>query len=1013
MHFQDLILTLQRYWADRGCLLIQPYDTEKGAATFNPATFLRALGPEPFNVAWAEPCRRPTDGRYGENPIRMQHYYQFQVILKPSPHDILDQYIGSLAAIGITSATHDIRLVHDDWESPTLGAWGLGWEVWVDGMEVTQFTYFQQVGGIDLKPITGEITYGLERLCMFLQGVDNVFQLSYNEHVTYGDVFHQNEVQCSRYNFEVADIELHRLLFDKYEVECRRLCAAELPLPAADYCLKASHAFNLLDARGAISVNERQAYILRVRQLARAAAEAWLANREALGYPLLKEAPMATVAEAPAAAASPSGSAGERLPLLIEIGVEEMPAQVFNSLLKQLPQLFAQHLGSLDLQPSAPTFYVTPRRIAIAVDAIATRQPDQTLEIKGPPLRIARDADGNWSKAASGWARKNNLELDEIEIREIGGADYLYTTQHQPGRAALDLLAEAIPALFDAIHWYKTMRWAHGDGASFVRPVKWLVALLGEEVIAFSYAGITSSDHSFGHRFMAPHAIKVSADRESYLATLREAKVIVDHEERRAEIRRQVEEVAAAHGLAWREDEGLLTEVSHLVEFPYAVLCSFDESILEVPDLVLISEMKEHQKQLALLDAEGRLSNSFIGISNTRCDDFALVRQGYEKVLGSRFSDARFFLREDKKRSLDSRVADLGGVVFQEQLGTILDKVVRVEKLSQWLAAKLNMSPDKQRHVQQIAHLCKADLTTLMVYEFPELQGDVGRYYAIAEGLPEIVSDGIRDHYLPKGLSEALPGSDEAAVVAIADRLDSLVGIFGIGKGPTSSSDPYALRRACIGTIAIIVNRAFRIDLRELLRQAYSLFPAAVMAPEAQLIDELMHFYFERARRLFAEPERAGVPVGFCYDTIAAVMQANAPWHDFTDLVERLRAMQQFRQRDDFADVAATFKRTSNILDAEVERGPVDPQLLTEPAEQALLEHLLKAETAIRARVDAGDYLGALGQIAPLRESVNAFFDGVRVNDEDQKIRTNRHRLVQRVVDNVIVVADFAQIQEG
>ncbi|OGQ57794.1 MAG: glycine--tRNA ligase subunit alpha [Deltaproteobacteria bacterium RIFCSPLOWO2_02_FULL_53_8] len=287
MYFQDVILSLQKFWAERGCVLYQPYDVEKGAGTFNPATFLNVLGPEPWRVAYVEPSRRPTDGRYGENPNRLQRYYQFQVVLKPSPDDIQELYIESLKHLGIDPLAHDIRFVEDDWESPTLGAWGLGWEVWLDGMEITQFTYFQQAGGIDLKPVSGEITYGLERITMYLQGVDNVYDLKWTKDVKYGDVHHRNEVEQSRYNFEEASVDMLLKLFDMYENECNRLTEKALPLPAYDYCLKCSHTFNLLDARGAISVAERTGFIGRVRTLARRCAEAYLKTREELGFPML------------------------------------------------------------------------------------------------------------------------------------------------------------------------------------------------------------------------------------------------------------------------------------------------------------------------------------------------------------------------------------------------------------------------------------------------------------------------------------------------------------------------------------------------------------------------------------------------------------------------------------------------------------------------------------------------------------------------------------------------------
>ncbi|OTG76225.1 glycine--tRNA ligase subunit alpha [Acinetobacter sp. ANC 4169] len=288
--FQGLILALQNYWAEQGCVVLQPYDMEMGAGTFHTATFLRALGPETWNAAYVQPSRRPKDGRYGENPNRLQHYYQFQVVLKPNPDNIQQLYLDSLEAIGIDTLTHDIRFVEDNWESPTLGAWGLGWEVWLNGMEVTQFTYFQQVGGVECYPVTGEITYGLERLAMYLQGVDSVYDLVWTKGqfgtVTYGDVFHQNEVEQSTYNFEYANVEKMFELFDFYEAEATRLIEAELPLPAYEQVIKASHSFNLLDARGAISVTERQRYILRVRTLARSIATSYVAARAKLGFPM-------------------------------------------------------------------------------------------------------------------------------------------------------------------------------------------------------------------------------------------------------------------------------------------------------------------------------------------------------------------------------------------------------------------------------------------------------------------------------------------------------------------------------------------------------------------------------------------------------------------------------------------------------------------------------------------------------------------------------------------------------
>lgn len=287
MYFQDIIFMLQKYWSSRGCVIAQPIDIECGAGTFNPATFLRVIGPEPWNVAYIEPSRRPTDGRYGENPNRLQSYFQFQVVLKPSPDDVIEQYLGSLQVLGIDSTFHDIRFVEDDWESPTLGAWGLGWEIWLDGMEVTQFTYFQQVGGIDLEPISVELTYGLERLAMYLQEKDSVYDLQWNEYITYGQMYHQNEVEQSSYNFNESDVSMLLKLFKDFDNECRQLIKKGFVWPAYDYCLKCSHTFNLLDARGAISTTERASYISKVRSLASSIATLYALQREKMGYPML------------------------------------------------------------------------------------------------------------------------------------------------------------------------------------------------------------------------------------------------------------------------------------------------------------------------------------------------------------------------------------------------------------------------------------------------------------------------------------------------------------------------------------------------------------------------------------------------------------------------------------------------------------------------------------------------------------------------------------------------------
>ncbi len=1039
MHFQDLVLTLQNYWNRRGCLLAQPYDVEKGAATFNPSTFLRSLGPEPFDAAFIEPCRRPKDGRYGENPNRMQHYFQFQVVLKPSPLDILDLYIGSLKEIGIKPEEHDIRFVHDDWESPTLGAWGLGWEVWLDGMEITQFTYFQQVGGIPLNPIMGEITYGLERLCMYLQKVDNVFALKYNDRFTYGDIYHQNEVQFSKHNFELADVDMHLKLFGSYEAECRRLCEAGVPAPALDYCLKASHSFNLLDARGAISVNERQGYILRVRTLAKGVAEAWLKNREDLGFPMLARAraksaadlsaSAATLAAAAATKALPSGAPATvaRVPLLVELGVEEMPARVFAPLLRELPALLQKHLEPTQLEAQDIKIFVTPRRIAISIGSILTGTPDQKLELKGPPANLAKDAEGKWTKAALAFAQKGGIDPSKLEIRTIGGGDYLFAQSEKKGRNALAILSELFPKVFSEIHWYKTMVWGDGKVTPFVRPVIWLAALLGDEVIPMTFAGIDSGSESRGHRFLHNRAVPVTAPREAYLSALRAAKVFADQQERKALVRKLTEETAAKAKLRWRKDEDLLDTVTYLLEYAVPVLGGFPERLLEVPEEVLVSEMREHQKYFAMEKADGKLANAFIAVSNMECTDFALVREGNEKVLRARFADAEFFLKEDRLRTLESRGKDLEKVTFLADLGpdgTLARKAERTEKLAVHIAQLLHPAPataeavdaglayGRLDKVRQIARLAKCDLTTNMVGEFPELQGIMGRYYAIAEGLDQVVADGIRDQYLPRNAEDTFPGSDEAALVGIADRLDSLLIMFAKGKAPTGSSDPYALRRACWSSVALIVNRGFRIDIVAVLKYAIHDIYAPILKPAEieGLQDKLLEFFLGRAKNLFQEAPRPGLPGGFAKDTIDAAVNSKAGWRDFTDLVERLKALQAFRSRPNFAQAAETFKRVSNIIHKDT-TGEPNANAFKEPAERNLLKSVLHAEQEVHAALAIHDYSTVLDSVGKLHGDVAALFDAVMVNDLDSFLRTQRHQLLSKVRNLVAEIADFSAFQ--
>jgi glycyl-tRNA synthetase beta chain len=462
------------------------------------------------------------------------------------------------------------------------------------------------------------------------------------------------------------------------------------------------------------------------------------------------------------------------------------------------------------------------------------------------------------------------------------------------------------------------------------------------------------------------------------------------------------------------------------VEYAVPVLGGFEERLLKVPEEVLVSEMREHQKYFAMEKADGKLANAFVTISNMQCNDFNLVREGNEKVLRARFSDAEFFLKEDSQRPLGSRGKDLEKVTFTADLGpegTIAKKVARAEKLAKYLGEKIFAGDpegavdvvlfhQKVDRAVQIARLAKCDLTTNMVGEFPELQGIMGRYYAIDEKMNPIVADGIRDQYLPRNAEDTFPGSDEAALAGLADRLDSLITMFAKGKAPTGSSDPYALRRACWTSIALIVNRGFRLDIGEALRYAIDgIYKPILKAGETDgLADKLSEFFLGRAKNLFQEAPRPGLPGGFAKDTIDAVVQSKAGWRDFTDLVARLQALQSFREQPGFAPAAETFKRVSNILDPKVD-GALDAKALKLPAETTLLAGATKAEAAVRAGLAARNYGAVLDAVGTLRGDVAALFDAAMVNDPDAELRRNRHLLLRKVRDLVGEIADFSAIQ--
>ncbi len=685
--------------------------------------------------------------------------------------------------------------------------------------------------------------------------------------------------------------------------------------------------------------------------------------------------------------------------LLLEIGSEELPASFVVPALQEMQARLLEKLDASRLSHGGASVYGTPRRLAVIVLGVAERQPDIVNEILGPPVRVAFDAQGKPTQVAQKWAAGQGVAVDALNRKDTPRGPYVFLERKENGRPAGDILPAILLEVVKGAHFKKSMRWGWEE-ESFARPVQWICALHGGAPVEFRYADVVSGAHTFGHRFLAPGPITLKAPGE-YPGALEAAHVVADASKRRALILEAIEGQAKTMHGSVRDDPALLDTVTFLVEHPTAVLGSFDRAFLDLPPEVLVSEARGHQKYFSVLDAHGQLAPAFIAVSNTLVVDQAVSRAGYERVLRSRLSDARFFFNEDKKRSLASRVDDLKRVVFQQKLGTSHQKMERFRALAGWLAHALGLSGQAQT-VERAATLCKADLVTGMVGEFPELQGVMGREYAKGAE-PDAVALAIFEHYLPRTASDGLPTQDAGALVGLADRLDTLVGIIGIGKGPTGAADPYGLRRACLAIINIVLARGYRFSLRAAVDQALGLLGAKVADPKATG-EEVLDFFRERLKNLWAEKNRK--------DVVEAVLSAGCD--DMVGARERLVAMSAIVGRTDFEPLAVAFKRVANIIEKQargVKVGEVNVALFSEDAERDLHAAYEATKGRIEGAVKVRDFDGALREITSLKPAVDQFFDRVRVLAEDPKVKENRVSLLSAIGRLFGDIADFSKIQ--
>ena len=683
---------------------------------------------------------------------------------------------------------------------------------------------------------------------------------------------------------------------------------------------------------------------------------------------------------------------------LIELGTEELPPKALKLLSQSLADLLSQGLEDCGLTPPSVEMFATPRRLAVLFRELPIRQPDQSVEKRGPAVKAAFDADGNPTKAAMGFASSCGVTVDELSQRDTDKGAWLYFEKTEPGLSLDELLPEILTSALARLPVPRRMRWGSGE-AEFVRPLKWLVVMIGDQPVDCDVFGVKSSNCSYGHRFHAPGKIVINQADEYEITLLSQGLVMSSFEKRQATIKTLIEKNAARLGGVAHIDDDLLDEVTALVEYPVAITGGFDQVYLQIPQEVLVMTMQDNQKYFAVFDDQQNLLPSFITISNVDSKKPEVIARGNERVIRPRFGDAEFFYQQDRKQSLSSFRARLDAVVFQEQLGSIGDKVERLAQLADSIAEQIGANREQ---VKLAAQLCKNDLMTDMVGEFPKLQGVMGNYYARHDKIPEVVCSAIEQHYWPKFAGHNLPESDVGQCLALADRLDSLVGIFAIGQKPSGVKDPFALRRAALAVVRILIEKGLQLDVYKLCSEAAGNLGTKVSANE--VVNDVVDYILDRLKSYYQDQ-------GIEYDIVEAVLAVKPTV--LLDCDQRIKALKRFQSNDAAAALAAANKRISNILRKQSRKSSaeIDRHLLVEPAEKHLSEQIDAVQGRATVLFDKGDYLPGLEQLAQLRPAVDAFFDDVMVMVDDDAVKDNRLALLDQLLQCFRQVADFSRIQ--
>lgn len=686
---------------------------------------------------------------------------------------------------------------------------------------------------------------------------------------------------------------------------------------------------------------------------------------------------------------------------ILEIGTEEIPARFMGAVLGQMENLARQWLTSNRLAGDAVTVFGTPRRLVVYVAGLAEKQEEFSEEVKGPAKKAAFDAEGKTTKAAEGFARGQGVGVNDLIVRGTPNGDYVFAVKKQVGQETGGMLPEFCISMITSLSFPKPMRWGNKE-MRFARPIRWLLSLFDDQVIPFEIEGAPSDRITYGHRFLSQGPLVINRASE-YLSKLKDKYVIVDQNERKELIWNQVVALASTEGGKVMPDDELLEEVTQLLEYPTALCGGFAEDYLRLPKEVLITPMREHQRYFPVVDSEGRLLNKFITVRNGTDAFLDTVKEGNEKVLRARLADAEFFYREDLKVSLSDNVKKLDKIVFHESLGTVYDKVERVMELGSYLAMELGINDSAVlESVKQGAYLSKADLVTNVVYEFPELQGIMGKEYALKNGETKAVADAIFEHYLPRFSGDILPLTDPGRIISIADKIDTIVGCFAVGIQPTGSQDPYALRRQALGVCYIALEARIGFSVSNLIDKAYNLYAGKIKAKLSgeETRNEVMEFIRLRLKNIFSDK-------GYSYDVVDAVLASG--YDRLSETFLRIDALANLRSQEIFEKLLTAYTRVANLAKkAVVDR--IDPLLFTEEVEHTLYSEFTKAGDEMKIFLKERQYRQFLQRFALLQQYIDNFFDGVMVMIDDEKIKNNRLALLRNIAVLTTPVADLTKI---